>query len=120
MLSTHRTGRRLAVLTGLCLALGLASVAPAAAYPITPEGEPLHLEGAPQSSVTSGGGSLPRAAGTQQSLAPVPVSETVLASSGTDWGSVIAVAAAAGLAALAVMGGAFALTNHRRRSASAN
>ena len=54
MLITHRTGRRLAVLTGLCLVLALFTAASVAAYPITPDGEPLYLDrGAPQSSIVT-------------------------------------------------------------------
>lgn len=51
MLMAHRNGRRLAVLTGLFVALALGAATHVAAYPITPDGEPLYLDrGTPQSS----------------------------------------------------------------------
>jgi hypothetical protein len=118
----HQIWRRLAVLTGLCLATALVSAATVAAYPVTPEGEPLYLQnGTPPSSVATVSGSVPRAAeATQQSPTPEPVSATVFASSGTEWGSVIAIAAGAGLVVLAAIAAAFVVTNHRRRSAGAH
>ena len=50
----HQTGRRLAVLTGLCVALALGAATHVAAYPVTPDGEPLYLDPrAPQSSTVT-------------------------------------------------------------------
>jgi hypothetical protein len=110
----HHIWRRLALLTGLCL-VSLVSTATVAAYPVTPEGEPLYVEaGTPTSSMPPEGVDLPQNAGAE------PVSATVVASSGTDWGGVIAVVAGVGLAALAFTAAAVALANHRRRSADAH
>jgi hypothetical protein len=110
----HQIWRRLALLTGLCL-VSLVSTATVAAYPVTPEGEPLYVEGGtPTSSMPPEGVSLPQSSGAE------PVSATVVASSGTDWGGVIAVVAGVGLAALAVIAAAVVLANHRRRSAEAH
>jgi hypothetical protein len=111
----HQIWRRLALLTGLCLASTLVSAGTVAAYPVTPEGEPLYVEGGtPTSSMPPEGVYLPQNAGAE------PVSATVVASSGTDWGGVIAVVAGVGLAALAVIAAAVVLANHRRRSADAH
>ena len=50
----HQTGPRLAVLTGVCMALALGGATHVAAYPVTPDGEPLYLDrGAPRSSTTT-------------------------------------------------------------------
>ena len=120
----HQTTRRLAVLTGLCLALTLVTAATVAAYPVMPDGEPVHLYQARSASVAAVSASSSRAAqATQPSPTREPVSPAIVASSGIGSGSVIAVAVAvavAGLAALALIAGSFALTNHRRRSAGAH
>jgi hypothetical protein len=118
VLTTHQAGQRLAVLAALCLTLALMTAANVAAYPITPDGDPLYLGTAP----------------TQQSLAPDPVLEPVdagavtpqstvselspietVSSSAADWSSVISVIAGASLAALAVIAAAFVLTGRRNR-----
>jgi hypothetical protein len=112
----HQTTRRLAVLTGLCLALTLVTAATVAAYPVMPDGEPVHLYQARSPSVAAASPSSSRAAqATQPSPTREQVSPTIVASSGISSGSVIAVAA--GLAAIALIAGSFALTNHRRRPA---
>ena len=114
----HRTASRVAALTGLCLALALATAATVAAYPVMPEGEPVHLEGAQPTSPTPVGASLPRSAGaTRSSRTDEPASPTVFASSGADWSGAVAVASAAGLAALACLAAGLVLANYRRRSA---
>ena len=108
MHSTHQSGRRLAALAGLFLAL-LVTAAPVAAYPITPDGEPLHLESpAPTSSMPPEG------------ISPDPLSATDFASNSTDWSGAISIAAVSALAALAFIAVAFALTGRRRRSAGAH
>ena len=63
MQSTRRTGSRRAVLAGLFLALGLVSASPVAAYPTTPEGEPLYLEQSVPGTATPVGGAVPSTAG---------------------------------------------------------
>ena len=126
MLITHRTGRRLAVLTGLCLVLALFTTASVAAYPITPDGEPLYLDrGAPQSSIVtptpSEFGDLKRE---RQALPPSkpidPLPAAIVTSSGTHWNGVFFVVAGASLAALALIAAAFVLNGHRRGSAGAH
>ena len=126
MLMTHRNGRRLAVLTGLCVALALGAATHVAAYPITPDGEPLYLDrGAPQSSTTTPMpnelGDLKREWLAMKSSKPIdPLPATIVTSSGTDWGGVFFVVAGASLAALALIAAAFVLNGHRRRSAGAH
>jgi hypothetical protein len=123
MLITHQPGRRLAALAGLCLALALVTTAPVAAYPITPDGEPLHLESpAPTSSMPPEGIAPPHVVGgtTQSSTATDPLPATDFASNGTDWNGAISIAAVSVLAALALIAVAFALTGRRRRSAGAH
>jgi hypothetical protein len=115
----HQTGPRLAVLTGLCVALALGAATHVAAYPVTPDGEPLYLDrGAPQSSTgtpkPSGFGDLKR----DRAVDPLPA--TIATSSGTDWSRVVSVVAGAGFAALALIAAAFVLNGHRRRSARAH
>ena len=126
MLMTHRNGRQLAVLTGLCLGLALFTAASVAAYPITPDGEPLYLDrGAPQSSIVTptpselGDAKRERPA-MQPSRAIDPLPATIVTSSGIDWSGVFFVVAGAGLAALALIAAAFVLNGHRRRSAGAH
>ena len=90
---------------GLCVGLALVTAAPVAAYPITPDGEPLHLESAtPTSSMPPDG------------ISPDPLSATDFASNSTDWSGAISIAAVSARqqAFIAV---AFALTSRRRRSA---
>ncbi len=114
----HKTARRVAVLTGLCLALALVPAATVGAYPVMPDGEPVHLEGAQPTSATPVGEPLPRSTGaTQSSPMDEPAASTVFASSGTDWSGAVAVASAAGLAALAFLAAGLFLANYRRRSA---
>ena len=124
MLSTHQSGRRRrAAFAGLCVALALITAAPVAAYPITPDGEPLHLESAtPTSSMPPEGISPPHVVGaaTQSSTATDPLPATDFASNGTDWSGAISVAALSALAALALIAVVFALTGRRRRSAGAH
>ena len=42
MPSTHHSGPRVALLSGICATLALIATANVAAYPVTPEGEPLY------------------------------------------------------------------------------
>jgi hypothetical protein len=123
MHSTRRTGSRRAVLAGLFLALGLVSASPVAAYPTTPEGEPLYLEQSVPVAATPVGGTMPRPAGAaQQTPTPGSATEAVYASSGTDWAGVAVVAGVSvslGLAALALIAVGSLLTS-RRRSARAH
>lgn len=126
MLMTHRNGRRLAVLTGLCLGLALGAATHVAAYPITPDGEPLYLDrGAPQSSIAtptpSELGDAKRARPAMQPSREIdPLPATIVTSSGTDWGGVFLVVAGASIAALALIVAAFVLNSHRRHSAGAH
>jgi hypothetical protein len=124
MLGTHQSGRRRRVaLAGVCLGLALVTAAPVAAYPITPDGEPLHLESpAPTSSMPPEGIASPNGVGatTQPSTANDPLPATDFASNGTDWSGAISIAAVSALAALALIAVAFALTGRRRRSAGAH
>lgn len=107
MTTTRRGQRRLAALTGLCVTVALVSASNVAAYPVTPEGEPLYAESVPTS-----------APATEVPGNVVPITAT--ASNGTDWSAVIAVAAGASVAALAVLAAALILTGLRRRSAGAH
>ena len=119
MHSTRRTGSRRAVLAGLFLALGLVSASPVAAYPTTPEGEPLYLEQSVPGAATPVGGAVPSTAGSKLQ-APPP--EPVFATNGTDWAAVAlaaGIAVATGLAALALIAVGSLLTS-RRRSARAH
>lgn len=126
MLIANRTGRRLTVLTGLCVALALGSAMQVAAYPVTPDGEPLYLDqGAPQSStatpIQNEVVDLKRDwPATKSSRAVDPLPATIVRSSGTDWGRVVSVVAGASLAGLALIAAAFVLNGHRRRSARAH
>ena len=119
MHSTRRTGNRRAVLAGLFLALGLVLASPVAAYPTTPEGEPLYLEQSVPGTATPVGEAVPSTAGgPQQALPPKPV----FATSGTDWAAVAlaaGIAVATGVAALALIAVGSNLTS-RRRSARAH
>ena len=120
MQSTRRTGSRRAVLAGLFLALGLVSASPVAAYPTTPEGEPLYLDrGAPQSSIVTPTPSeladLKRESPAMEPSKPIdPLPATIVTSSGIDWSGVFFVVAGASLAALALIAAAFVLNGHRR------
>ena len=123
MQSRRRTIGRRAVLAGALLALGLVSASPVAAYPTTPEGEPLSLEQPMPDAATPAGGTGPRHAGAaQQTRTPAGATEPVVATSGTDWTGVAlaaGIAVAAGAAAFAL----FAVGSHltgRRRSARAH
>jgi hypothetical protein len=119
-MQTHWIGRRLAVLIGLCLALALGSAAQVAAYPVTPEGEPLYLEtGTPTSSMAPEGILAQDGGAPQSSTATDAVPVTDITSSGTDWSPAISIVVVAGLAALALLAAAFVLNGHRRRSAGA-
>jgi hypothetical protein len=123
MLITHRNGRRLAVLTGLCVTLALGAATHVAAYPITPDGEPLYLDhGAPQSSTVTPieFGDLKRDWVRKRSTTIDPLPATIVRSNGTDWSGVILVVAGASLAALALIAAAFVMNGHRRRSAGAH
>ena len=126
MLMAHRNGRRLAVLTGLFVALALGAATHVAAYPITPDGEPLyHDRGTPQSSTV---GPMPnesavlrRGSPATRSSKPIdPLPATIVTSGGTDWSGVYLVVAGATVAALALVAAAFVLNGHRRRSAGAH
>ena len=107
MISTLRGQRRLATLTGLCATVALVAAGNVAAYPVTPEGEPLYAETVPTS-----------APATEVPGNVVPITAT--ASNGTEWSAVIPVAAGASIAALAVLAAALILTGLRRRSAGAH
>lgn len=125
MLMAHRNGRRLAVLTGLFVALALGAATHVAAYPITPDGEPLFDRGTPQSSTV---GPMPnesavlrRGSPATRSSKPIdPLPATIVTSGGTDWSGVYLVVAGATVAALALVAAAFVLNGHRRRSAGAH
>ena len=123
MLMTHRNGRRLAALAGLCVALTLGAATHVAAYPITPDGEPLYLDrGTPQSSTVTPGKfrDVQRERLAIQRSKPIdPLPATIVTSSGTDWSRVFVVAGAS-LAALALIAAAFVLSGHRRGSAGAH
>jgi hypothetical protein len=125
MLIAHQTGRRLAVLTGLCVALTLGAATHVAAYPLTPDGEPLYLDrGAPQSSTAT---PMPNEfadlkrdwLAMKSSRAVDPQRTTVVTSSGTDSSRMVSVVAGASLAGLALIAVALVLNGHRRRSARA-
>ena len=115
---TH-PGGRLVVLTTTCALLSLASVATVAAYPITPEGEPLHLRAGATprlpatASVSSGATSSDPA--TSIPANAIPVAD--ISSRGTDWIET-ALTATAAIAVLALAAAALTLTGHRRGSAS--
>ena len=121
-MTIHQIGRRLAVLTGLCLTLALCSAAQVAAYPVTPDGEPLYLEnGAPPSAVTpAAGSSIGNGGATRSSTATDAVPVTDITSNGTDWSTAISIVVVASLAVLALIAAAFVLNGHRRRSAGAH
>lgn len=107
MINTRRGQRRLAMFTGLCVTAALVAAGNVAAYPVTPEGEPLYAD----------------TVSTSAPLTEVPgnvVPITATASNGTDWSTVIPVAAGASVAALAVLAAALVLTALRRRSAGAH
>jgi hypothetical protein len=115
MSTIHHAARRLMWFTALGLVLALAATATVGAYPVTPEGDPLHAETVPTESFTGipDSGSTPATPGNAVPLRKV-------ASGGTDWSAVIAVAAASSLAALAVLAAASVLTGRRERSARVN
>lgn len=120
MLNTHH-GRRIAALTTICASLALVTSATVAAYPVTPEGEPLHLEAGatPQLPATGLATSGAASSGSTTTVPAnvVPVQE--ISSSGTDWIET-ALTAIAAVALLALAVAAFTLTGHRRGSARAN
>lgn len=122
MLITHRNGRRLVVLTGLCLGLALFTAASVAAYPITPDGEPLYLDReAPRSSIVtptrSAFGDVKRERLATKRSKPIdPLPATIVRTSGTDWSGVFFGVAGASAAALSLIAAAFVLNGHRRRS----
>ena len=117
MLITHR-GRRLVVLTTTCALLSLASVATVAAYPITPEGEPLHLEAGATPTLPASASAtsdvMRSGAATSTPANAVPLAE--VSTNGTDWvETALTVMAAIALLALAVAG--MTLPGHLRGSA---
>ena len=126
MLMTRRNGRQLAVLSGLCLGLALFTAPSAAAYPITPDGDPLYLDrGAPQSSIVTPRPSeladLKRKSPARQPSKPIdPLPATIVTSSGIDWSGMFFVVAGASLAALALIAAVFVLSGHRHRSPGAH
>jgi len=104
---TNHTGRRLAALTTICASLALGTAATAAAYPITPEGEPLHLNAGltpPPPAVVPGAGDSTLAGET----ASIPVNAVPLANvsnDGTDWiETALTVIASIAVLALAMAG----------------
>ena len=106
MLSTQMT--RTPALTGLSVALALVTAANVAAYPPTPEGDPLPAGtpvGEPLQLVEPGA-----APGT-----PVndPLAPSEVSSSGVDWSGLILLSGVAGLAVLAVIAAAVFLTAQR-------
>ncbi len=122
MPTIHQAPRRLALLTALGSMLALFAAANVAAYPITPDSEPLYLDTGrarsapevhPVHAAPLGSGAASRS-GTNA----VPIAE--VSSNDTDRSSAIAVVAVASLAALAVLAAAFVLTGHRRKSARAH
>ena len=120
MLTSNHLGRRLAALTTICASLALGTAATVAAYPITPEGEPLHLNtGAatsPQPAVVPGASDNTIRAG---ETAPIPANAVPLAdisNDGTDWIET-ARTVIASLAVLALAVAALTMTGHLRGSA---
>ena len=111
MLTTHRPGRRLAVLTTVCATLALIAAANVSAYPVTPEGEPLYPD-----PVTA-----PATEATSTPVAPnaIPIREDD-PSGWMERGTVTSVAAVAVLIALAALAAALVVSGQRRRSAKAH
>ena len=126
MLIAHQTGRRLAVLTGLGAALALGAATHVAAYPVTPDGQPLYfdqgaLQSSPATPMPNELGDLKRdwlAMKSSRAVDPLPA--TIVRSGGTDWSRVVSVVAGASLAGLALIAAALVLNGHRRRSAGAH
>ena len=120
MLTTHR-GRRLVALTTICASLALVTSATVAAYPITPEGEPLHLEAGatPTLPATASSTSDVTRTGPAPSTPVNAIAVREISSNGTDWVAT-GLTAMASLALLALAAAAFTLTAHRRGSARAN
>ena len=118
----HQAPRRLAWLTALGSMLALVAAANVAAYPITPDGEPLNLDTGPARSSSVAPPVQPAPLGSGAALRSktnaVPIAE--IASKDTDRSSAIAVLAVASLAALALIAAAFVLTGRRRKSARAH
>ena len=116
MFSNHR-GLRLAVFTTVCALLTLATVATVAAYPITPEGEPLHLE-AGATPALPGTAVATSVVGRSNPAAPAPVNAVPveeISSQDTAWGDE-ALAAMAALAVLVLVVAALRLAGSRRGS----
>ena len=114
---THQTGRRLAVVAGLAT-LALAAAPTVAAYPIAPDGEPLHLKAGETPSLAPDPVLKPIDSGAGPKSTPVnvvPLAE--ISSSGTDR-LTTALMAISALAVLAVAVSAYALGGPRRGSAS--
>jgi hypothetical protein len=120
MVITDRSAGRLAVVTGLSLALTLVPAATVAAYPATPDDAPFYSEPAPVQSAASTDPLPAPNVGVAASTASAPMPIAEVASSGSDRDGAIVVAAGASLAALAGIAAAFALSGHRRASAKAN
>ena len=117
---TKQAAQRLAVLVTLCATLALAAASTAAAYPLTPDGEPLHLKAGATPSLAPDPVLKPIDWGAGANSTPenvVPIAE--ISSSGTDW-TATATTAIAALAVLAVASAAFVLTAQRRGSARAH
>ena len=110
---SRRTGRRPAVLVGLVLVLALVIAPRVAAYPTTPEGEPLHFESTPTYSPMAPEAEQQRPV-VSSSAEPVPLAEVALTE--TDSIDVTAIVAAASLAALALIAAAFARAGRVERS----
>ena len=109
MLGSKQTTYRLAALAALGSMLALIATVNASAYPVTPEDEPLHLATVPIEAFPEPTGS--RTAPTARANV-VPIRDDP--TGGTDWAAVLAIAAAAGMAALALLMASHALTSHRR------
>lgn len=119
MLITDRSAGRLAVVTGLSLALTLVPAVTVAAYPATPDDAPFYSETVPVQAAASTDPLPAPNVGAEVSTASAPMPIAEVASSGPDRDGAIFVAAGAG-AALAGIAAAFALSGHRRASAKAN
>ena len=117
MLSKHLV-RRLVALTATCASLALVTSGTVSAYPIGPEGEPLHLETGvmPQLPATGSGTSGAADSGADPSIPANAVPVREISSSGTDWTG-IGLTAIASLAVLALATAAVTLTGRRRESA---
>lgn len=115
---SNRPWRRLVVLTTICASLTLASAATVAAYPITPEGEPLHLEAGVTPTLPAADPAtsdvMRSGAATSPPVNAIAVRE--ISSNDTDWVAT-GLTAMASIALLALAAAAFTLTGRRRGSA---